>query len=490
MEIVRQKIAYLRVRTNHVGIHWVPLRRYATQFFKNIRRIGFSAGLNAYENRKLGVFNLLNFFQLLTGLFLPFLGMLHNDGVPNSAWVVACLPAVTSISVLYLNHLRKHEAALLTYFIAYPFFTCIVYLNGMDAGTELHFVLYGILSVFFLADIGYMLFTIAWSMVSYFILAVVLKEFIYPVEEENITLYLLNQLVAIVFLFYGLYLIKKENTEYQFRLIKQNRALHKKNLQIKQQKQMVAEKAALLHTQANELAELNSLKNRLFSVIAHDLKAPMYALRSLFQNMQHYNLPAAEIKSMIPEVVKDMNDTIGLMENLLQWSKTQMQADAVVAQEINVTELIADVVKLLRLQAEAKAVTITCNNQQPIHVFADRDMIQLVLRNLVSNAIKFTPQNGSVAIGINRHSYFAEVFVQDTGTGISEEALKKIHQNIFYTTKGTASESGTGLGLMLCKEFLAKNGGQMHIESKLGQGSIFSFTLPVTDARAQPAANN
>jgi two-component system sensor histidine kinase/response regulator len=104
--------------------------------------------------------------------------------------------------------------------------------------------------------------------------------------------------------------------------------------------------------------------------------------------------------------------------------------------------------------------------------------VNLVLRNLLSNAIKFTPQQGTIEVGVNQLNSFVEVYVQDSGTGISKEALLKINENNFYTTKGTASESGTGLGLMLCKEFLAKNGGQMHIESEIGKGSVFSFTLP------------
>jgi two-component system, sensor histidine kinase and response regulator len=107
-------------------------------------------------------------------------------------------------------------------------------------------------------------------------------------------------------------------------------------------------------------------------------------------------------------------------------------------------------------------------------------MINLVLRNLLSNAIKFTPQMGSIELGVNDFEDFVEVYVQDSGAGISKDALKKINANNFYTTKGTASESGTGLGLMLCKEFLAKNGGHMHIESEVGSGTIFSFTLPKT----------
>lgn len=481
MEIVYQKIQYLqdKWRAADYSRSIEPLLHYPGRLLQRIKVFGLATNMNEYEKKKLAIFNQLNFFQLITGLLIPLLGLLHKDNVPFKAWLTACLPACTSIAVLYLNFLRRYQAALLAYFIAYPFFSCIVYLNGMNAGIELHFILYGILSVFFLQDIGYMLFMVAFSMTSYFILSVVLKDFIYEVKVENKLIYMLNQALAILFIFYGLYLIKKENTEYQFRLVAKNRALHKKNMEIKEQKQVIADKARMLKTQKKELTELNSLKNRLFSVISHDLKSPMYAMRTLFQNMYTYNLPAEEIKMMVPDVVNDLNYTISLMENLLQWSKSQMQENAVRAQELDLKKMIDEVMKLLRLQAEAKQVRMESMVENPVHVYADKDMINLVLRNLVSNAIKFTPPNGHINIGVNQLSYFAEIYIQDTGLGISEEALAKISESNFFTTRGTASESGTGLGLMLCKEFLAKNGGQMHIESRLGHGSIFSFTLPL-----------
>jgi len=287
-----------------------------------------------------------------------------------------------------------------------------------------------------------------------------------------------NQLLAIAFIFYGLYLIKKENAGYQLMILDKNRSLHKVNLEIQQRNIEIAEKATLLKTQAAELSELNSLKSKLFSVIAHDLKAPMYALRNLFNDTQKYDVPGDDLKKMLPEVVKDLNYTVGLMENLLQWAKSQMQAEAVKTGTIDVTKLIKEVTQLLRLQAEAKKIYIEPRITTPVFVSADKDMINLVLRNLLSNAIKFTPEKGRISVGTNEMSSFVEIYVQDSGTGLSSEALEKINENDFYTTKGTASESGTGLGLMLCKEFLSRNGGQMHIESKVGEGSIFSFTLP------------
>lgn len=485
MEIVYQKIQHLKLRSIELTASMEPLLRYPSQALRKIKVLGFVEKMDEYEKRKLGVFNQLNFFQFLTGILIPIMGLLHRDQLPFKAWIVACLPACISIMVLCLNHFRKYEAALLTYFIAYPFFTCVVYINGMNAGTELHFILYGVLSVFFVQDIGYMLFMVAFSMTSYFILAVVLKGFIYEVETENKFIYLLNQAVAIVFIYYGLYLIKRENSGYQFRLMAKNRALHKKNIEINRQKEDIGEKAGQLEVQRKELTELNAVKNRLFSVISHDLKSPMYALRNLFQNMHRYNLPAEEIKGMMPEVLNDLNYTIGLMENLLQWSKSQMETDSVRAQEIDLSKLVGEVIKLLRLQADGKQVYVENKVDLSIHVFADKDMINLVLRNLIGNAIKFTPAGGRIVVGIHKHSYFVEVYVQDTGMGISEEALEKINESNFYTTKGTASESGTGLGLMLCKEFLAKNGGRMHIESEVGKGSTFSFTLPLQEVSEQ-----
>jgi signal transduction histidine kinase len=327
-----------------------------------------------------------------------------------------------------------------------------------------------------------MLFSIALSMVSYFVLSVLLKGFIYQLESENKILYLINQGLAILFLFYGLFLIKKENSNYQLHILNKNKVLNQMNIEIKRQAEEITEKARLLEQQKTELAELNQLKNKLFSVISHDLKTPMYALRNLFRNIHQFNLPAEEVKELIPDVLTDLNYTISLMENLLEWSKSQMHSNHVKAQEVNISRLITDVLQLLRLQAEAKQICLNFQHVETASVLADKDMIHLVLRNLISNAIKFTPIGGKIEVGINELPLFIEVYVEDSGIGISKEALQRIKENNFYTTNGTASESGTGLGLMLCTEFLAKNGGQMQIESKPGEGSTFSFTLPVVSS--------
>jgi len=442
----------------------IRLGAKAPQFLQRIMGIGFNPQMGDYEKRKLRIFNQLNFFQLVTGILIPVLGLVQNHKLPMEIWLIASIPALVSVLVLWLNARHYHYIAQLAYFVLYPFATSIVYFSGINLGVELSFILYGILSVFFLQELDKMLFSVGLSMVSYFVLAVICKNYTYQLATANIFFYLFNQLLAIAFIFYGLFLIKRENNGYQQNILQQNEA--------------IAASERLLKRQTEELTELNAVKNKLFSIIAHDLKAPIYALRNLFRNMQEYDLPASDIKEMVPEVVNELTTTSSLMENLLLWAKSQMQADAVKPQLIDLSGLIQEVARLLQLQAKTKQIRVVLQMDENLCAFADKDMINLVLRNLLSNAIKYTPDKGVITLVVQKVPAGVEVKVKDTGKGMDAAAIEKINQNNYYTTKGTAGESGTGLGLMLCKEFLLRNGGTLHIESEPGKGSVLSFTLP------------
>jgi two-component system, sensor histidine kinase and response regulator len=447
-----------------------------------IKNIGYKPSLGSYEKRKLGIFNLMNFFGLIAGVLVPIACLFNIGKLPLFAWIIACSPALISFLVLTANYYQKYEAGRTVYFILYPVMTSLVYASKIDLGIEFFFVLYGVLSVFFLQNIYNTIFSFSLSMACYFLVCTVWKDYAYHLEETNYYFFLFNHLLAIFFIFYGLYLIKNENARYQLQTRDKNWQLRRSTLKILQHKADIEEKTSLLEQQTFQLTELNSLKNKLFSVIAHDLKAPLYALSNLFTNVQRYDLPGEEIKAMVPEVVKDLSYTTGLMENLLQWAKIQMQAEAVNPQVLDIGKITTEVLQLLRLQAEAKRIYINSKIEKAVYVYADRDMINLVLRNLLSNAIKFTPEDGTVSICARENRSHIEVFVEDTGTGISAENLKRLMGDIYYTTLGTEGESGTGLGLMLCKEFLTKNGGSMQVHSEPGRGSIFSFKLPVPDS--------
>ncbi len=457
------------------------MNKAAKNFFRlrgYVWNIGYRPSLGSYEKRKLGIFNVMNFLGLCAGFIIPMIGLISSVHFPPLIWLTAVSPVLISVVVLVANYYERYELARLLYFILYPLVTTFAYALKIDAGIEFFFVLYGVLSVFFLRNIFNIVISFGFSMACYFLVATVWKEYDYSLEKHNLFLFLFNHLLAIFFIFYGLLLIKNENTRYQNQTRDKNWQLRRSNLKILRQKADISGKAVLLEEKTHQLTELNSLKNKLFSIIAHDLKAPLYALRNLFRNVQLYDLPGDEIKLLIPEVVNELTYTTGLMENLLQWAKSQMQADSVKPQLLDIARIAKEVLQLLRLQAEAKHIYIDSKIERPVFVYADRDMINLVLRNLLSNAIKFTPEEGSISIEAREMRSHIEVSVQDTGTGISREGLQKLQDENYFSTRGTEGEAGTGLGLMLCKEFLTRNGGEMRIESEPGKGSTFAFTLP------------
>jgi signal transduction histidine kinase len=333
--------------------------------------------------------------------------------------------------------------------------------------------------VFFLQQIGLMLFSVGLSMVSYFVLSVLWKNYSFFLETVEPGIYIAIQLFTILLIFYGLYLIKRENTEFQSKVLAKNDALQSKNLQIQKKNKDIRSKATLLKTQTLKLQELHTVKNKLFSVIAHDLKAPIYALRNLFQYVHDHDLPASEIKSLVPDVVTDLNNTTDLMENLLHWAKSQMGGSKIYPCLLEMPELSEKIVELLRPQAQAKKIVIENRIPEDTYGMGDKDMISLVLRNLVSNAIKYTPVKGRIILDASETNSYVQVFVRDTGIGMNQETMDRVNAAVFYSSKGTCEETGTGLGLMLSREFITRNGGLLQVQSKAGEGSVFSFTLPL-----------
>lgn len=447
------------------------LKSRIIRFHNRVCLLGVTGWMDEAARRRLYLLNQINILHFITCLVIPFQALFRSKYISTASLFISLAPVFVSALVLTLNALRRYNTALLSYFILYPFFTCLIYMDGMSLGMELYFIMYGILAVFFLKEISHMVFSVSFSMLSYFMLAVVIKNYSFQLRTVNPGFYFFNQAVAIVLIFYGLYLIMKENAGFQNFILHKNEELKKVNLEIEHKNQIISEKAGQLEQQT-------IFQTKLFSIISHDLRAPVYALRDLFNNAAQQHISPEEVSELIPDAASDLSYTAGLMENLLQWAKNQLQAGESKPQLHDVSALIHDTIQLLRLHANTKKITIENRIDHPLEVFADKDMASVVVRNLISNAIKFTPPGGKVVIESNEKDSFVEIFVKDNGTGMSSETLQKINANNFFTTKGTSNESGTGLGLMLCKEFLAKNGGRMFVESTEGRGSVFSFTLP------------
>ena len=243
-----------------------------------------------------------------------------------------------------------------------------------------------------------------------------------------------------------------------------------------------------LQISKDSLKELNAMKDKFFSVIAHDLRSPVSGQKALTELIldQYDELSDSRRKELLTSLAESSSVLYNLLHNLLEWSKSQSGKIKADCKAINISTEFTPLFKELELQAAQKKIELKINLAEHSIALADPNMTETILRNLISNAIKFTHEGGRIEISDGQLTFedrnYRKISVADNGTGISEEkrnSLFKPEKN--NSTPGTANEKGTGLGLLLCKEFIELQGGQIFAESKAGKGSTFSFTLPLPD---------
>ncbi|MEM8998909.1 MAG: hybrid sensor histidine kinase/response regulator [Bacteroidota bacterium] len=238
-----------------------------------------------------------------------------------------------------------------------------------------------------------------------------------------------------------------------------------------------------IERQAEYLRQSNALKDRMFSIIGHDLRSPLSAakLKMDFIIRGIIDPKGADfLDTTVYELLKTMDEALNLLQNLLGWAKSESNQIQTIPEKLDIHDLAEQTIRLLKLGSEHKKITITNTIAENTQVYADLNMIKTVLRNLVSNAIKFTPQDGEIKINARMANEKLVVEVADNGSGISKEDIQKVlNPNEHFSKLGTEKEPGTGLGLVLCQNFVQKNGGILKIKSQLGVGSTFYFDLPL-----------
>lgn len=253
-------------------------------------------------------------------------------------------------------------------------------------------------------------------------------------------------------------------------------------IRVTHQISLVAAKRLIL-SKTEELQRTIAGRDKLYSVIAHDLRSPMGSIKMVL-NMLILNLPSEKIGAEMYELLTMANqtteDVFSLLDNLLKWTKSQIGKLNVVYQDVDLVEVTDGVIEIFSMVASLKKIRIREMKPEKMMVNADIDMLKTVVRNLLSNAIKFSKENSEVLVKMEEVDGMAVVSVQDYGCGISEEGQKTLlHTDTHFSTFGTNNEEGSGLGLLLCKDFVVKNGGKLWFTSKEGEGSIFSFSIPV-----------
>jgi PAS domain S-box-containing protein len=231
-----------------------------------------------------------------------------------------------------------------------------------------------------------------------------------------------------------------------------------------------------------KLIASNDSKDRFFSILAHDLRSPFQSLLSMTDYLAKENksLNSDEISELCNGLNNNLMNLYDLLNNLLRW--TMIQRDLMVFNPIIcfINKIIKDSLEVIRISANNKKITIKNNVNEELKVRCDIDMFKLVINNLITNSVKFTPIGGEITIDASEKEDYVEVSISDNGIGIDKNNIDKIFNfTTPYSTEGTKGEKGTGLGLALCKEFIEKNGGRIWFNNNEGQGTKFSFTLPI-----------
>jgi signal transduction histidine kinase len=276
--------------------------------------------------------------------------------------------------------------------------------------------------------------------------------------------------------------LNSQLSEANYQITNQNIELEELNKQETELNQKIIKQNSQLESLNESLEASNSAKDKFFSIISHDLKNPLGALRNYIELLEFYDKMDETKRAEIAKALnKSVNFVIELLENLLNWARSQSGRIEFNPEGLYIHEMIKKQAHSFEEILKKKDINLEFSNDFYHLIYADTNMLNTVLRNLISNAIKFTPENGRIVIkSVKEDSENLRISIKDNGLGISKEDIEKLFRiDIHHSTIGTAKEKGTGLGLILCKEFIEKHGGKIWVESKINEGAEFIFTLPI-----------
>ena len=317
-----------------------------------------------------------------------------------------------------------------------------------------------------------------------FIVAIIILTFIsifevFPITNGNILLVFKLRLIASIFLPFAIS---------TFPALVFVKSMHNYDLKQAEVESLTLEKQAILETQnetlaiqvaeqTSELKALNSTKDRLFSIIGHDLRSPIASLKGVLLLLDNQQLSREEFNDLLLHLQKNVDNVHGMLENLLQWSLSQMKGMKPNLKVFEMNDVIEQTIELFKEVAKQKNIELRTNILENLTVFADENHVQAVIRNLLNNALKFTPKDGNVSVSGKFKNNFVELQIINSGIGISTDELQTIFSNP-KLKQGTAGEKGTGLGLILCKDLIKQNSGEISVKSDFMKNTTFEVLIP------------
>ncbi len=429
--------------------------RFVTNVCEWLSKIGIDENLSTYKKKRLLVFNRLNSFGLLMAIcWFGFTTSFENHGAIYV--VLNFLPCLISIATYFLMHSKKYKFAIYTNTILIPLALSLASIKVQEVSVLLYLIIYSILPFFYHSKF--------YKIVAHYIYVIALYGFaLYFFQTHDyvrsIVFSPLMQATELLFLFATLYIVKIQVMAYE-KLLKQN----KKSLDFKNK----------------ELTQMLILKDQIFTVISHDIIVPLVGLKNMSEDIINEGYSAEELKTVFPMMIDEINKTHSLFTNLLDWSKAQQEGKGNITTDLAIADVLDKVLEQIHSQAQKKNISIVNDVDETIIVNANLNNLSVAIRNLVVNAIKFTPEAGVVSLTTSIHENFVQLNITDTGIGIDNTTLDKIFGSELYSSKGTDAETGNGFGLKISNELLKQNGGYVFCESsEKAVGSTFVIKLPV-----------
>ena len=428
-----------------------------------ISNTGIHSELPFSERSRVRILNQISFIASLFALlyFIYDLLFINERKTPEqqlSFYILTIAFLVNSSIVLLLNKNGFHVAAR---FVCILIASVVLIINSVTLAQPFRSELYFFGSAAFVFIVFNKMRVIIpvflLQVVGYLLAAYIIIQRNPEVTNVNSGLFI-RIFIAFSVLFLILYFLRQETNLYQ-------EEIEIKNIQVSEDH--------------DEIQKINFTKDKIFSIISHDLRSPIGSLQALLGMLNREQLSEQEFKKASAGLQKQVDQLKDSLDELLTWSKAQLHGINPEPEVVPLKTLIYEVVTVNRPTARNKKIIITTNIPSEITAFCDPNMLRSVITNLITNAIKFTPVGGAISISCKNENATAKIAVEDTGLGIPKENLVKIlSPTIHFTTRGTNNEKGTGLGLIMCHEFIQKNNGSFEVESEDGKGSIFLLTLP------------
>jgi signal transduction histidine kinase len=426
------------------------------KIYDKVSYLGIDNTLSVYAKKRILVFNRLNAFGLLLAVFwFAYNASMYNqtDLTVNFLNILPCFIAIESF---ILMGLKKHKAAIYTNLIFTPLVLSIASIQMHEGTILLYLIVYSIFPFFNNRKFSRILIQFLYVITLYFISLYFLqiRDLSNPFVFSPIF-----QVIGVLFLFVTLYSIKVQVMLYE---------------------KLLRESKVQLDIKNRELNEMLLLKDKVFTVISHDIIVPLVGLKHMSENLMSEVIDQDEKREMFQLMGDEISKTHNLFNNLLDWSKAQLNGKGNKVSNTSIYEIVETVIDQVSSQATSKNIRITNNIDKDCKANVNAENILVTVRNLLVNAIKFTPPGGIVSLSCSKIENDIHIYVMDTGIGIDKEKMSKIFSSEFYTSQGTNAESGNGFGLKICMELIKQNGGSVYCKSShVGEGSTFAIQLPI-----------